>query len=213
MAEIRLGEIDKIYGNMRPDEIPWNIEVPPDALMGLVESGEVKPCRTIDLGCGTGNYAIYLAYKGFEVTGVDLSPTAIKMAGENAKRKGAKINFLVADVLGDLNEVRETFDFAYDWELLHHLFPDERKKYVRNVHKILNPNGKYLSVCFNENDPLFKGSGKYVKTQIDTVLYLSSKNELLELFEPCFYIKELKVMEFIGKSVNHLVNYAFMEKK
>ncbi len=135
------------------------------------------------------------------------------MAEENAKRKGAKINFLVADVLGSLNEVRETFDFAYDWELLHHLFPDERKKYVRNVHKILNPHGKYLSVCFNENDPLFKGSGKYVKTQIDAVLYLSSKNELRELFEPYFYIKELKVIEITGKSVNYLVNYAFMEKK
>jgi 2-polyprenyl-3-methyl-5-hydroxy-6-metoxy-1,4-benzoquinol methylase len=210
---IRQNEIDKIYRNMKPDEIPWNIEVPPDALVELVDSGKVKPCKTIDLGCGTGNYSIYLASKGFEVTGVDLSPTAIKIVEENAKRKGVKINFLVADILGGLNEVKETFDFAYDWELLHHIFPEERKKYVNIVHKILNPNGKYLSVCFNENDPLFKGSGKYVKTQIDTVLYLSSKNELRELFEPCFYINELKVMEIIGKSVNHLVNYAFMEKK
>ena len=81
------------------------------------------------------------------------------------------------------------------------------------MHTILNPNGKYLSVCFNENDPLFKGSGKYVKTRIDTVLYLSSKNELRNLFDPCFYIRELKVIELSGKSVTHIMNYAFMEKR
>ena len=210
---IKQNEIDKIYRNRSLEEIPWNIEAPPDALVELVESGKVKPCKTIDLGCGAGNYAIYLADIGFDVTGIDLSPTAIKIAKENAKRKGVKSSFLVADVLGDLDEVKETFDFAYDWELLHHIFPNERKKYVKNVHKILNPNGKYLSVCFNENDPLFKGSGKYVKTRIGTILYLSSKTELRDLFGPCFYIEELKVIEIIGKSVTHIVNYAFMEKK
>ena len=152
MFGIRHSEIDRIYRNMRPEEIPWNIEEPPDALLELVESGRVRPCKTIDLGCGAGNYAIYLANKGFEVTGVDISPTAIKIAKENAKRKGAEINFLVADVLGDLEELKETFDFAYDWELLHHLFPEERKIYIKNVHRILNPNGKYLSVCFSEDD-------------------------------------------------------------
>ncbi len=49
-------EIDRIYRNIPLDEIPWNIETPPDALVALVESGEVEPCRTIDLGWGTGKY-------------------------------------------------------------------------------------------------------------------------------------------------------------
>ena len=53
------------------------------------------------MGCGAGNYAIYLASIGFDVTGVDLSPTAIKIAKENAKKKGVTSNFLIADVLGD----------------------------------------------------------------------------------------------------------------
>ncbi|MGD0954004.1 MAG: class I SAM-dependent methyltransferase [Methanotrichaceae archaeon] len=141
-------EIDKIYRDMHAGDIPWNIETPPKALVELIESGKVQPVKTIDLGCGAGNYAIYLASKGFDVTGVDISPTAIKMARENAMKKGVKSNFIVADVLGDLNEVKETFDFAYDWELLHHIFPEERKKYVQNVHRMLNPKGKYLSVFF-----------------------------------------------------------------
>jgi 2-polyprenyl-3-methyl-5-hydroxy-6-metoxy-1,4-benzoquinol methylase len=127
-------DIDEIYRNMAQEEIPWNIDEPPRALVELIESGKVRPCKAADFGCGTGNYAIYLASKGFDVTGVDISLTAIKIAQENAKKKGIRCDFIVADVLGDLKEVKETFDFAYDWELLHHIFPDQRKKYVENVY-------------------------------------------------------------------------------
>jgi len=205
--------MDNIYRNIPPEEIPWNIETPPDVLVQLVESGEVKPCRTIDFGCGAGNYAIYLAGKGFDATGVDLSPTAIKMANENAQKKGVSCHFLVADVLGDLNEVTETFDFAYDWEMLHHLFPEKRGKYVENVYRILHPGEKYLSVCFNEMDTQFGDSGKYRETRLGTILYFSNEDELRALFEPYFNIKELKTIEIKGKSGSHLVNYAFMERK
>jgi len=206
-------EMDRIYRNTPLEEIPWNIETPPDVLVELVESGKVKPCKTIDLGCGTGNYAIYLASIGFEVTGIDVSPTAIKIAKENAKKKGVKCDFLVTDVLGNLDEVKETFDFAYDWELLHHIFPEQRKKYVENVHRILNPKGKYLSVCFSEKDSQFGGSGKYRQTPLGTILYFSSEDELRDLFEPYFNIKEIKTIEIRGRPAPHLANYAFIERK
>lgn len=210
---MKRNEIDKIYMNMPRKDIPWNIEEPPKALVELVESKNIKPCKAIDLGCGTGNYVIYLASKGFDVTGVDISPTAIKIAKENAKKKGVKCNFFVVDLLGDLDEIKETFDFAYDWELLHHIFPKKRKKYVENVCKILKPRRKYLSVCFNENDSQFGGSGKYRETQLNTILYFSSEDELRELFKPYFDIKELKIIEILGKYSPHLANYVFMEKK
>jgi len=204
--------MDNIYRNMTPEEIPWNIETPPDVLVQLVESGEVKPYKAIDFGCGAGNYAIYLAGKGFDATGVDLSPTAIQMANENARKKGVSCHFLVADVFSDLNEVTETFDFAYDWEMLHHLFPDKRGKYIENVYRILRPNGKYLSVCFSEMDAQFGGTGKYRETRLGTTLYFSNEDELRALFNPYFNIKELKTIEIKGKSGSHLVNYAFMER-
>ena len=205
--------MERIYRKIPLNEIPWNIETPPNALVELVDSGKVIPCKTIDLGCGAGNYAIYLASIGFDVTGIDISPAAIKIAEENAKKKGVKWNFLVADVLGDLDEVKETFDFAYDWELLHHIFPDKRKKYIKNVYRIINPGGKYLSVCFSEKDLQFGGSGKYRETPLSTILYFSSDDELRDLFEPYFNIKELKTIEISGKIAPHFANYAFMERK
>jgi len=205
-------DMDKIYRDLPLDQIPWNMETPPETLVELVNSGKIEPCRAVDLGCGIGNYAIYLATRGFNVTGIDISPTAINLARENAARKGAKCDFLVADLLGDIEEMKETFEFAYDWEVLHHIFPETRKKYVENVHKLLSPGGKYLSVCFSEENPQFGGSGKVRETPLGTVLYFSSEAELNDLFEPYFHVEEIKTMQIKGKYSPHLVIYAFLER-
>ena len=206
-------DMDEIYRNRALEEIPWIVEKPPEVLVDLIESGVIRPCKAVDLGCGTGNYAIYLAGRGFQVTGIDISPTAIGIARENAKSKGARCDFIAADVLGDLKEVGGTFDFAYDWELLHHIFPEHRTKYVENVSRLLNPNGRYLSVCFSEKSPQFGGSGKYRETPLGTVLYFSSESELRDLFEPYFQINELRTIQISGKSAPHLAIYTFMEKR
>jgi 2-polyprenyl-3-methyl-5-hydroxy-6-metoxy-1,4-benzoquinol methylase len=207
---MRIKQMERIYRKTPLKKIPWNIETPPNVFVKLVKSGKVKPCKTIDFGCGAGNYSIYLATLGFDVTGIDISPTAIKAAQENAKKKGVKCKFLVANALGNLNQFKDKFDFAYDWELLHHLYPKQRRIYVKNVHKTLKPKGKYLSVCFNEKDPSFGGSGKYRKTRLDTTLYFSSEKELRYLFKPYFLIEEIKTIKIRGKPTPHLANYAFM---
>ncbi len=214
MRAFKQVKAEEIYRNIPLEKIPWNNETPPDELVLLIENGNIKPCDVIDLGCGAGNYAVYLAGKGFNTTGVDISPTAIEIAKGNAKKNKVNCDFLVTNVLGDLGKViQKTFGFAYDWELLHHIFPQKRKKYLQNVQKILNPGAKYLSVCFNVKDPGFGGSGKYRKTQLGTVLYFSSEKELKKLFSSFFHVIEFRTLEIKGKSIPHIVNYAFMEKK
>jgi len=206
-------DMDKIYKEKPFKDIPWNFETPPAPLVDLVETGKIKPCKTIDLGCGIGNYVIYLASKGFNVTGIDLAPTAIDAAKRNSYDKGISCNFLVADVLGDLDNLPKDFDFAYDWELFHHIFPENRQKYINNIHRLLKPDGKYLSVCFNEKDPSFGGQGKIRRTPLGTTLYFSSINELKTLFESKFNIKEIKAIEIRGRPVSHIANYVFSERR
>jgi SAM-dependent methyltransferase len=205
--------IDDIYKNTPLEQIPWNSETPPDLLVELVDSAKIQPCKAIDLGCGAGNYAVYLAARGFEVTGVDFSPTAIAIAKQNAERKGLKCNFFVANLLDWLPEINQTWDFAYDWGLLHHISGRHRKKYVSNVFRILNPRSKYLSVCFSENDTAFGGSGKYRKTPLGSTLYFSTQEELSGLFGLYFRIIDLRTVEISGKFEPHVFNYVFMEKK
>jgi SAM-dependent methyltransferase len=205
--------METIYKDIPPEKIPWNIETVPDILQDIVKTGKIKPCKVIDLGCGTGNYIIYLSSKGFDATGVDFSETAIELARNSALKSEVNCKFISADVLGEMTEVKETFDFAYDWELLHHVFPQDREKYVKNVYALLNPGGKYLSVCFSEKSPQFGGEGKYRTTPLDTVLYFSSEDEIISLFKPLFDIEKVRIVEIEGKFAPHKAVYAFMTKE
>jgi SAM-dependent methyltransferase len=206
-------DIDRVYRELPLDRIPWNAKSPPDALVELVRNGTVLPCRTIDLGCGAGNYAVWLAGLGFDVTGADSSPTAIRIARENAGRKNVRCTFVVADLLGNLREIEGTFDFAFDWELLHHIFPEDRKRYVKNVYRLTNPGATYFSVCFSEKDPQFGGAGKIRRTPLGTVLYFSSESEIRELLLPYFVTRELKTIQVSGKSGPHAAIYALSERR
>ncbi len=205
--------MDRIYSELAPDQIPWNSETPPAILKALVESGAIAPCRAIEFGCGAGNYVIYLASRGFDATGVDLSGVAIGMASRAAAQKGVACRFVVADALGALAELRGPFDFAYDWELLHHIFPADRTTYVANVARLLGARGRYLSVCFSEESPQFGGTGKYRETPLGTVLYFSSEAEMVSLFEPLFVIDELSTVDIAGKAAIHKAVRALMTKR
>lgn len=206
-------QMEQIYRDIQPDNIPWNLSEPPGLLVKAVEAGRIKPCKAVDLGCGTGNYAVWLAQQGFEVTGIDFSQHAIKHAGDLAMAKGVSCRFVAADLLGDLKEFHTGFDFAYDWEVLHHIFPDDRPLYLRNVRDILNPKGMYLSVCFSEKDPDFGGEGKYRKTPLGTTLFFSSEGELKDSFDPFFHVVEMNTVLIPGKYKPHMANVAWLKRK
>jgi SAM-dependent methyltransferase len=206
------GQMDRIYGGMAPEDIPWNRREPPDLLVQLVDSQLVSPCDAVDLGCGFGHYATWLASRGFRVTGLDISATAIEQARRHAADVGVSCRFVVADLTREVPEFDDRFDFAYDWEVLHHVFPEERQQYVNNVHRMLRPGGRYLSVCFSEEDPAFGGEGKVRETPLGTTLYFSSENELRDLFSASFDVETLGVVEIAGTPRLHRAVRAFMRK-
>jgi SAM-dependent methyltransferase len=121
---------------------PWDIGAR-EELVSLVESGRVKPCRTIDLGCGAGANAIFLAQKGFEVTGVDYAEAAIDKAKARARDAGVEINFIVDD-LTNLHHVSDTFDFLLDYGVLDDLRLHQREPYVKNMLPLTHPGSLYL---------------------------------------------------------------------
>ncbi len=205
-------QMDAIYSTVPPERIPWNIETPPAILRKLVESGVLEPCRVIEPGCGTGNYARYLAGKGFDVTGVDISPIAIEMAKRAASREGLHCAFVVADLCGDISRIEGPFDFAFDWEVLHHVFPEQRRAYCKNVRRLLRPGGRYLSVFFSETDASFGGTGNYRETPLGTTLYFSSEDEMRSLYGPLFAIERLETVNIEGKNAPHRAILALLRK-
>ncbi|MCK5313022.1 MAG: class I SAM-dependent methyltransferase, partial [Desulfobacteraceae bacterium] len=96
--------------------------------------------------------------------------------------------------------------------LLHHIFPEHREQYLKNVYRLTKPGGKYLSVFFSEDSPQFGGKGKIRKTPLDTELYFSSEKEMIPLYEPLFEINELKTVEIMGKFAPHKAIYAYLQK-
>ncbi|MFC2083587.1 class I SAM-dependent methyltransferase [Bacteroidota bacterium] len=206
-------QMEDVYSNIPLEKIPWNMEIPPDILQEIIKTQKIKPCKVIELGCGTGNYVRYFSSRGFEATGVDFSKKAIEIAVNLAAKEKKICEFIVSDVLDDLSEVTDTYDFAFDWELLHHIFPENREKYINNVCRLLKPRGKYLSVSFSEKSPQFGGEGKYRRTPLNTVLYFSSEEEIELLVKPLFKILEIKTIEIKGKFAPHKAVYAFLEKR
>lgn len=192
----------------------WTSVNPPEELIKLVEKGIIKPCKVLDVACGEGFYSIYLAKKGFDVMGIDLSEKAIEYAKENAKKAGVNIIFKAMDVM-DLAELKEKFDFVLEWALLHCLARENWQNYINNVSDLLNEKGKYLSVCFNIDSPEFGGPGKnHRMSPMNTKMYYSTQNELKTLFEQHFKILESKLITLPGKndSPDHITNYFLMEK-
>jgi SAM-dependent methyltransferase len=205
-------QMEKIYRTIPLDQIPWNMKSPPKILTDFVQTKKVKPCKSIELGCGAGNYEQYLSRMGFTASGVDFSETAIEIAKKSAEEKGLDCRFIQADVLGDLAEIQDTFDFVYDWELLHHIFPESRPPYLNNVARLLKPEGLYWSVFFSEDSTQFGGIGKYRKTPIDTELYFSCESEMRLLYDVLFDIQELKTIEIQGKFGPHKAIHALLNK-
>ena len=80
-------------------ETPWDTGRPSSELQRMVAEDAVAPCRAVELGCGTGTNAVWLARQGFDVTAIDLSTRAVERARRRAEAAGVAVRFLTADVL------------------------------------------------------------------------------------------------------------------
>jgi SAM-dependent methyltransferase len=116
-------------------------------LVQLVETGDLQPGRAIDLGCGEGDNAIFLAQHGFQVTAVDFSAAAIDKAKAKARRAGIDVEFLIDD-LTQLANVSGQFDLLVDYGTFDDLSTRDRAAYVDQVLSLAKPGAKFLLWCF-----------------------------------------------------------------
>lgn len=125
---------------------PWDIG-PRRELVELVESGRIRPCRVIDLGSGTASNCIWLAQRGFDVTGVDYAVAAIEKGRRMAREAGVSVDFIVDD-LTDLRHVHGPFDLLVDYGTLDDLVPSDRDRYMRSVLPLTRSGSLFLLYCF-----------------------------------------------------------------
>lgn len=185
-------------------EIPWEIETPPQVLSQLVKSGKVKPCNALDVACGSGNYSVFLARRGFDVTAVDFSKIALHLAKEKVKKAGLeeRVHFVNTDVRRLGKAVgRRRFGFILDWCLLHHVAPLDFKSYALQFSKLLKPGGLLLLACFSDADSPnagIKSAGKKGASvwqavgKMGNVMYYRTREQIEAAYRP------LKVLDYSG---------------
>lgn len=115
--------------------VVWQRSVPPAGLVALIEGPQaLPPGRALDLGCGTGTDAIYLAAHGWDVTAVDMVPQALALARRKAAAAGVAPRFVHGDVtsLPRLG-IGGDYTLLLDFGCLHTLPADRRTAYAAAV--------------------------------------------------------------------------------
>lgn len=140
---------DRAYRDGRTP--PWDSGIVAADLRKAVENGDIQPCRTAVLGCGSGTNSIYLAEKGFDVTAIDVAPTALSIARRKADEADVEVNWMLADVL-KLPEL-EPFDFIFDRGCYHNVRYVDATGFVNSLAGLSHEGTRCLILSLNRDSP------------------------------------------------------------
>jgi ubiquinone/menaquinone biosynthesis C-methylase UbiE len=192
-------EWDQIYQKYPLEELGWELGKPRPILREYVEKGLLKKGKALDICCGAGTNTVYLAEKGFEVAGIDISPTAIGYAEKKAAYANVHVSFKVQDFL-ELPFEDEEFDFVFDMGCFHHVKPEDRATFINGVHRVLKKRGIYMLTCFSyKNGPAWNHF---------------TRQQLIDLFSGLFEMGEFR--HYLSKEGDGVARYFYtvlMKKK
>jgi SAM-dependent methyltransferase len=166
-------------------ETPWDSGRPSAELCRILRAHQIAPCRALELGCGTGTNAVYLAQQGFDVTGIDIAPLAIEQARTKAAAARATVRFILGDVLQDL-DLGPSYPLVFDRGLYHSVRRHNLAGFLKLIDRITHPGSLYLTLTGNAND----------KTPEDQGPPRVSARELCTELEPAFELIELREFRF-----------------
>jgi SAM-dependent methyltransferase len=170
---------------------PWDIGRPQPAFVELIQAGELNMGKLLDVGCGTGENALYLAEEGFSVVGVDLSTRAIDAAKAKASERKLKVDFILANALS-LDLKNGYFDDAIDSGLFHTFNDVDRIAFARQIARVLKTGGRYFMLCFSDKEPTNWGGPRRI-----------TREEIETTFSPLFNINYIKDAYFATRIHNN----------
>ncbi len=129
---------------------PWDSGVPPPELVEVLEGARrLAPGRALDLGCGTGTTSVYMASKGWDVTGVDFVPRAIRRARARAEESRVSVAFFVGDVTQVSKlPIEPGFDLLFDQGCFHSLPEAAQPAYAHEITRMARSGTTYLLYAF-----------------------------------------------------------------
>ena len=168
------------------NELSWDLGEVANPFVRMWEDKAITPGTLIVPGCGQGHEVIYFAERGFQVTGVDFSPGAVKLLRESLGSKQLSAQVLHRNFF----ELEDAHDQAYDAVLEQTFFcaihPDQREAYVDTVSRILKPNGMLLGLFYQTGED---GGPPFNTTESDIRNHFSEAFDI-ERLEKCLFSNE-----------------------
>ena len=175
---------DEYYNKTDVKVMPWYEKNLDHDLENEIKSKNYSTGNFLDLGTGPGTQALQLSKYDFEVTGIDISQSAI----DKAKKLSNKINFLVDDILNSKLSDKK-FNFILDRGIFHNFDVSQRPQYVKQIKRILRDNGILFLRCMSVEE----------KNLPDNEMpHKISKQEIMDSFNADFDIQRIDDSEFRG---------------
>lgn len=186
MSTTTPGEWNRRYGEQ---DTPWDSGIRSRELARVLDDGLVPPGRAVELGCGTGTNAVYLAQRGFEVTAIDVAGTALEAARQRARAAGVDVTFVEADLTGLAVDLG-AFDFVFDRGCYHCVRRVNLDGFLEALRRLSRPGTRYLVLTGNANEQTDEGPPRLHEHEI--------REELGRLFR-IEWIREIRFEDAGGK--------------
>lgn len=161
---------------------PWDLQHPQPALAAIAD--RVKG-SVLDVGCGTGENALFFAEKGHEVIGVDFVERVVNQARRKARQRHVRAEFLQMDAL-KITELGRVFDSVIDCGLFHVLCDEDRAAYVEALAGVTRPGSHLFLMCFRDEEPGDRGPRRISQGELRAAFQCGWKVASIEpiQFEP-----------------------------
>jgi methyl halide transferase len=171
---------DRFRERYKEGSTPWDIGKADFTLVQAVTTMPIAPCKALDIGCGTGDNAIWLSQHTFTVVGVDTSEIAIEKAREKAAQANVTCSFAVRNILKDHVD-GAPFGFVFDRGCFHTLTSGkERRTFAEQVNGHLGEGSLWLSLVGNADEQRL-GPGPPQRSARDVVNAVEPYFEILSL--------------------------------
>lgn len=135
------------WNNNDINNLPWETYNPDQNLVSFfVSANKLKIKTAIDIGCGLGTNALWMADHDIEVTGIDISEKAINLAKNNMKDRNLQIDFRSINFLEENNLLDNYYDFVFDRGCIHGMNMNDIQKFAYEVSRIISPDGLWFSI-------------------------------------------------------------------
>lgn len=127
--------------------VPFFVDWPDETLVSDFRRHAIRPGRVLELGCGNGRNAVYMASLGCSVDAVDFSEAAIAWAKGRVQADGPPVHYIRRSIF-ELDILPAAYDIIYDSGCFHHVAPHRRELYIKLVSTALKPGGVLSMICF-----------------------------------------------------------------